>query len=81
MDNLKHQVKKIRTIFNLENSKNLQFGKFKKIQLGNFQKFLISKIETNFNFENLQCDKFEKFAFSKILKTSQIFQFQKTSNF
>ena len=69
LDNFKHQVQKIRTIFNLGNSKNVQFGKFKKIQFGNFQKFLICKIETNFNFENfknLQCDKFEKFAFSKI---------------
>ena len=63
-------------IYNLANSK--------KIQYGNFQKFRILKIKTNFNFENfknLQCDKFEKFAFSKILKISQIFQFQKTLNF
>ena len=64
----------------MDNSKNLKFGKFKKIQFGNFQKFIILKIEKKFNFDNsknLQCGKFEKFAFFKILQISQIFQFQK----
>ena len=41
----KLQIWKIRKISNFRNSENLQFGKFKKIQLGSFKKFVIWKIK------------------------------------
>ena len=40
----------------LNNSKNCEFGKLKKIQFGNFQKFIILKIK-----KKLKIRKFSKF--------------------
>ena len=68
----------------MEDSKNFQFAKFQKFVIGQIKKksiWRVLKIFTLENSKNVEFEKFEKFAMWQIPKMSQIFQFQKITNF